>query len=146
MAETATETKSSTLNRWKQKGKPQSITLPSGEKVKIAVPDVPELLRRGEVPNELIASVDAARDEVEAGGFSMEKVKEATDYMRWLVAVTVVEPALTPDDVPELPVLDRDMILEFALRQRDTDALGHQLYGMEKLADWRRFRRGGSID
>jgi hypothetical protein len=58
----------------------------------------------------------------------------------------VAEPDITPEDVPDLPVLDRDMILEFALRQRDTDAVGHQLYGLEKLDSWVRFRRRGAGD
>lgn len=137
---------SSALTRWKRKGQAQEVTLPSGEKVKIKPPDVPEMLREGQVPNELIASVREAQDDTAPGGFDPEKIKEATDYMRWLVSVTVTEPKLAPEDVPELPVLDRDMILEFALRQRDTDAIGHQLYGMEKVADWRRFRGRGAGD
>lgn len=145
MADEATTT-STALNRWKRKGQAQEVTLPSGEQVKIKVPDVPEMLREGQVPNELIAAVRESQDDVSPGGFDMEKIKEATDYMRWLVSVTVVEPKLTPEDVPELPVLDRDMLLEFALRRRDVDAIGHQLYGMEKVADWRRFRGRGAGD
>jgi hypothetical protein len=134
------------VNRWKALGKPQPITLPSGIEVKIKVPDLAEMLRAGEVPNELIKVAAEARDDIAPGGFDMEKVKEATDFMRFLVAATVAEPDITPEDVPDLPVLDRDMILEFALRQRDTDAVGHQLYGLEKLDSWVRFRRRGAGD
>jgi hypothetical protein len=146
----------SAVSRWKKLGKPQEVTLHSGMRIKIKVPDVPEMLRAGEVPNELIAAVNEARDDVSPSGFDMEKVKDATDYMRWLVSVTVVEidegdgnfvaANLEPDDVPSLPVHDRDMILEFALRQRDRDAVGHQLYGMEKVSAWARFRDGGTVD
>ncbi len=140
MTDTAAPKTSQAVSRWKKLGEPQEITLPSGTKVKIKIPDVPEMLRAGEVPNELIAQVNEARDDVAPGGFDMEKVKEATDYMRWLISATVKDPVITPDDVPELPVLDRDMILEFALRQRDKDVVGHQLYGMEKVAAFRQFR------
>jgi hypothetical protein len=138
--------KSSSVSRWKQLGKPQPITLPSGTVVKIKVPDLAEMLRAGEVPNELVAVAAEARDDIAPSGFDLERVKEATDFMRFLVSATVVEPKISPEDVPELPVLDRDVILEFALRQRDTDAVGHQLYGLELLADWRRFRGRGTGD
>lgn len=143
---TAAPKTNSALARWKRKGQAQEITLHSGEKVKIKIPDVPEMLRAGEVPNELIAAVQEARDDTSAGGFDLDKVKEATDYMRWLVSVTVTDPVLTPEDVPELPVLDRDMILEFALRQRDRDSVGHQLYGMEKVSEWKSFRERRPLD
>lgn len=134
------------VDRWKKLGQPQRVTLPSGTEVSIQVPDLPELLRAGEVPNELIKVATDASEEQAVSGYDPEKVKDATDFMRFLVSVTVKDPAITPDDVPSLPVLDRDMVIEFALRQRDTDALGHQLYGLEKLEDWKRFRRRGAGD
>lgn len=130
------------LNKWKQK-KTGDITLPSGVNVKIEIPDLPEMLREGTVPNELVKFAveaekglqgDAIEDE-----FNLEKVKEATDFMRWVVSVTVKEPVLTPEDVPELPALDTDMILEFAMRRRQVDAVGHQLFGMETIDKWRKF-------
>ena len=72
---------STAVNRWKTLGEPQEITLPSGTAVKIQVPDVAEMLRNGDVPNELIRYANEAQDDTAVGGVDMEKVKEATDYI-----------------------------------------------------------------
>lgn len=133
----------SNVAKWKKNRVHPDITLPSGQKVSIQVPNLPEMLRNGEVPNPLVKYAQDAANELSglsAEEFSMEKLKEATDFLRWLVSATVKEPELTPEDVPELPAEDVDMIVEFAMRGRDTDALGHHLAGLEKLPAWRQFR------
>ncbi len=118
------------------------ITLPSGTVVRIEVPSLPELLRANVVPNELVKYVTEEADNVMSGTVDMEKIKEATDFMRFVVAKTIVEPDVQPEDVPELATEDADMVMEFALRQREVDAVGHQLHGLEKLSEWRSFRYG----
>lgn len=121
------------------------ITLPSGTEVRIEIPNISEMLRANQVPNPLVKFAVDAQDALQDMSMDMEKIKEATDFMRWMVSVTVKEPELTPDDVPELPVEDTDMILEFAMRQRDTDTVGHQLHGLETVSAWQNFRRRRNI-
>jgi hypothetical protein len=52
----------------------------------------------------------------------------------------VVKPELSEDDVDEIPAEDFGMLVEFALRQRDTDVLGHHLAGLETTEAFRKFR------
>jgi hypothetical protein len=137
----------SKLAGWKAKTAQGEVTLPSGTKVRIEIPDLSEMLRAGTVPNELIKFAADTQEAIKGiEELDMERIVEATDFMRWLISATVKDPELVPSDVPELPALDRDMILEFAMRQRDVDAVGHHIYGLEKLADWKRFRSRGAID
>lgn len=146
-AETPTSTGSSKLSAWKRAAGPAQVTLPSGTKVGIVIPDLPEMLRAGHVPNELVKFAQDTQEAIKGvEEFDLEKITEATDFMRFMVAATVRDPDISPDDVPDLPTLDRDMILEFAMRQRDVDAVGHQLHGLELVAEWRRFRRGPAGD
>ena len=139
----ATKTK---LEQWKAKRETGGqVTLPSGTKVRIEVPNIVTMLAHGEVPNELVKYAADTADSLQAGllDSDIEKIKEASDYLNWLVATTIKEPeGVTADDVKDLPTEDTDMILEFALRQREVDALGHQLYGMETNEEWRKFRFG----
>lgn len=144
MTQTATKpVKTATLAALKSaKKKGGLITLPTGNVVRIEIPSLPELLRQNQVPNELVKYATDEADNVLAGSVDMAKIKEATDFMRFIVAATVVDPDLQPDEVPELAVEDSDMIMEFALRQREVDAVGHQLHGLEQLSEWRQFRYG----
>lgn len=130
------------VEQWKGRKKGDA-TLPSGTEVKIEIPNLPEMVREGQVPNPLVKFATEVEDMQMAGeSLDLDKIKEATDFMRWLIATTCVEPKIEPADVPALPTEDADMILEFALRARQVDAVGHQLHGLEKLADWRRFHLG----
>ncbi len=140
----ATKTK---LEQWKGKREAGgNITLPSGTQVRIEVPNVMDMLANGQVPNELVKYATEAADAINTGvvdAADVEKIKEHVGFLHWVVAVTVKEPeGLTPDDVSDLPTEDADMLLEFAMRQRITDALGHHVYGMETNAAWRKFHLG----
>lgn len=128
---------------WKKSARHDGLMLPSGNKVSIVVPNLPELLRAGKVPNALVKYAQDTSEQL-AGvseDFSMEKVKEATDFLRWVVVTTVVDPAdLEPDDVPDLPAEDVDTILSWAFRQTDIDAVGKQIAGLDKVPEWEKFR------
>jgi hypothetical protein len=58
----------------------------------------------------------------------------------WLVAHMLVEPAITAEDVPELPPMDVRMLLEFAERKRNTDAEGVVL-PIAMLEEYARFHQ-----
>lgn len=133
----------SKVDNWKSK-KRHKVTLNTGTEVTIEIPNLPEFLREGTVPNHLVKfAVEQAETLADpTQEFDPEKIKEATDFQRWVVSITVKDPELKPEDVPGLPAEDVDMITEFAMRGRDTDAIGHQLSGLERLPEWRRFRRG----
>jgi hypothetical protein len=60
--------------------------------------------------------------------------------MEFLLPKMVLEPTITPEDVKDIPTEDKEMLVAFANRARDLDAVGHHLAGLERLADWRRFR------
>lgn len=132
------------LEQWKAKRKEGGkITLPTGTQVRIEVPDLVELLAQGHVPNPLVKFALEATESLQTGlDVDMDKIKEAAEFMRWVVAVTVKDPEIEPSDVPEIDAMDTAMVLEFAMRQRQVDAVGHQLHGLEKIQDWRRFHLG----
>lgn len=132
------EKNTATLASWK-KSAFHEITLSSGVKVTIKLPNLPELVKSGEFPNHLVdIAISVATGETK---ISKEEVTAQADFYRELVARTVVEPALTPEDVAELPFEDVELLAALATRQRDVDALGHHLAGLEKSEDWRKFRQ-----
>lgn len=141
MSETAELTpeapKAATKTGWKN-AKRHFVTLPSGTVVGIELPDIPELLAAGDIPNTLI---DAAIEAANGAKVTPERLKEQAEFYRHLILVTVKEPAnLTEEDVAEIPAEDKEMLAELATRQRDFDAIGHHIGGLHKSADWRRFR------
>lgn len=121
---------------WKKNAQ-HTITLPSGTAVEITVPSLPQLARAGEIPNDLLAVATAAVKEEE---ITAEHLGKLADFHKWLIPKMVVKPTITPEDVAELPYEDIEMLVEIAGRQRDTDAVGHQLGGLETTAEWRDFR------
>jgi hypothetical protein len=62
------------------------------------------------------------------------------------VILTVVEPKITIDDVPELPYEDIEMLAELATRQRDLDAVGNHIGGLHEVEAFRTFRGLGAAD
>lgn len=129
-----------TKNQWVKQGVHEDVTLPSGAKVTIKLPNVSELIKSGQLPNDLIK----VATEYVAKGATAELPDDLNDkvaeYNRFLVALTVHEPKITPDDVPSLPAEDLDMIVSFANRQIDIDAVGHHLAGLEAVDSFREFR------
>ncbi len=139
---TATAEKPSSKTAWAS-AKRHVITLPSSTKVAIELPNLGELMKAGELPNDLIEAATAKLTNQEVDG---ELVKQLTELNRHIVALTVKEPEIKLEDVPTLPSEDLDMIVQFANRERDVDAVGHHIGGLETTAEWRRFRYGSDSD
>lgn len=132
------------LGQWKQ-NKVHLITLPSGSKVKISLPDLPNLVRTGGIPNKLIdVALSVANGEARV---TREAMEEQSEFYNALTAITVVEPKITEEQVAagDIPIEDKDVIVEFATRQRDMDAVGHHIGGLETQESFRRFRSIGPV-
>lgn len=124
--------------------KNHEVVLPSGALVTICLPNLPQLVRTGQIPNDLIEdAVGAMQGTVE---ITAELLADQADFYDKLLAMTVVEPKITEADVAELPYEDVEMLAEFATRQRDVDALGRHLAGLHKSKEWRSFRGLSNFD
>lgn len=137
-------TTTTTKGAWK-KAAAHEVTLESGTVVKIRLPDLPALIESGAIPQSLMdVAVSIATGKQQEPTPEMLKLqREFTDLV---VLKTVVEPALEPEDVKEIPFEDKEMIVEFATRQRVFDAVGHHLAGLENSEDFRRFHRLREFD
>lgn len=141
---TEVKNKAASKSEW-VKSAVRTATLPSGTLVEFELPDIPDLVKGGTLPNELTkiatdavagkAFVDPDSDEIPEG-----LVDDVIHFQRFLVAAMVHSPKIVIEDVPKLPADDREMLLAFAFRQRDMDAVGHHISGLEKLSSFRRFR------
>jgi len=135
------------------------ITLPSGAEVDIRLPDLAQMIKGGQIPNELLdvaqkvgagvsigeaLSPEQPKDgEEKKDGVSKELIGQITEFHAFLVAATVVEPAITQEEVltpGAIPAEDIAVIVQFALRERDFDAVGHHLGGLETVPEFRQFR------
>lgn len=122
------------------KNKRHPITLASSldTVVEIELPNLPELVSAGEFPNHLVdAAIAVAQTDQKV---TREAIVEQAEFYRHLVAKTVKSPEITPDDVKDLPFEDIELIVSLAMRQRDIDAVGKQIAGLDKSDDWRKFR------
>lgn len=140
MTDTDTDdVKVASLSDWK-KNKTHTVTLPSGTAVEIQIPDLPGLVKAGTIPNELV-EVAIAVSEGEKKVTRDDIIKQS-DFYNALAALTVTKPTVTEEDFSNgaLPFEDKEMIVEFATRQRDIDAIGHHIGGLEKVRDWKSFR------
>lgn len=126
-----------TKTAWKSKRTHTDITLPSGQVVDLQVPNLPKLLKGGEIPNTL---VDAAVQSQSGTKVTRELIEQTWDFYRWLVAEAVQKPDIVEADVDELPAADIELIVSLATRQTDLDAVGHQLGGLETQRAFRDFR------
>lgn len=132
--------------KWKA-AKRHDVTLPSSAEVTIELPDLAAMIKGGQVPNELLdvatkvgagqktgAEDDAAKQR--------ELLGQASEFNAFLVAATVVDPAITKDEVlaGDLPAEDVDLIVQIALRKTDFDAVGEHLGGLETVDSFRQFR------
>lgn len=129
-----------TLSKWK-KSRVHEVTLPSGFQVKIIIPNLPQLIKAGQLSNELINAALGATQGDEK--ITRETIEQQADVYNKLVSITVKEPTVTEEDVAELPYEDVEMIVELATRQRDIDAVGHHIGGLEKIEEFRKFRSLG---
>lgn len=120
------------------------VILPSGVTVRIKVLNLVAMAKIGTLPNDLVklAIPEVAGNEPEP--MDEEEAAKAlnrlADFQSWVVAASVVSPAITEADVPALPTEDSEMIVAIATRQRDIDAVGKHIGGLDTNDDWRRFR------
>lgn len=131
-----------TVDAWKQKAV-HTVTLPSGAVVQIVVPNLPAIVKSGVLPSELLPLAKAAAFGT-SGELSDDMVEKLPELQRELAILTSHSPKLDSTTVDQVPYEDVIMLSEFAIRTRDTDALGEHISGMEKLSDFARFRDLGS--
>lgn len=139
-------TQKNSLDTWKA-SKRHKVMLPSGTEVEIEIPDLLKMIEAGEVPNKLL---DAAAETQTVVADVDEKVDvpkllEQYEFVRFIVAKTVVEPALEEADVRDLPAEDVAMLVQFATRDRDMDALHRHIGGLHTNATFRKFRSFPSL-
>lgn len=122
---------------WKA-AKRHEIILPSGTEVAIEIPNLPKLIKAGQIPNNLLdAAIGAQSGELQ---ITADLIKEQWDFYTYLVARTVVDPVLEEADVSDIPYEDVEMLVEIATRNRDMDAVGRHLAGLDKQESFRKFR------
>ena len=118
------------------------VVLPSGATVKIRIPDLPALIETGEIPQHLLdAALGVAAKPNKTP--SKDLIVQQREFTDCLVMQTVVEPELTEADLhPKtgIPYPDKEMLVEIATRQRDLDAEGNHVGGLQKSERWRKFR------
>lgn len=115
------------------------VVLPSGVTVGIEIPDLPELIAGGKLPNELIdIAVQVAQGN--AAGVTREAIEGQPEFYRHIVKLTVKEPKVSDTLYDKLPFEDKEMIVEIATRQRDLDALYQHIGGLHTSRRWATFR------
>jgi hypothetical protein len=131
------------LSEWKKAGV-HSITLSTGAQVDIRIPNLPELVAAGEFPNHLVdVAIAVATGDRKV---TAEDVKSQAEFYRELMARTLVEPAVTAEEAKEIPFEDVELLASIATRQRDVDALGKHIAGLDDSEEWRKFRRVEYLD
>lgn len=129
--------KTATASAWAE-AKRHIVVLPSGVSVGIEVPDLPELIKAGQIPNELVnVAIESAKGDVE---LKREHVEAQPEFYRLITKLTVKEPEVDDALYDKLPTEDKEMIVELATRQRDLDAEGNHLGGLHTSKKWRTFR------
>lgn len=139
---TSRKASNTTAAAWK-KAKRHTITLPSGVQVDVEVPNLPLLVKTGQLPNDLVSE---AITSIQGGKLTPELISQQSDFYDKLVSITVKEPALTEEDVHDLPYEDIELIVEVATRQRDLDAVGRHIGGLHTSKEWRSFRGLPDLD
>lgn len=124
---------------WKAAKRHKAI-LPSGFEVEIELPNLAQMVKTGQIPNNLIdAAVRVATGDV-PDKVTPELLAEQAEFYNKLVVLAVKDPEITEEDVEDLPYEDLEMIVEIATRQRDMDAAYRHLGGLEKVESFRAFR------
>jgi hypothetical protein len=119
------------------------VTLPSSTVVDLEIPNLPQLIKTGQIPNNLVDAALGAAQSQQGKAPTREQIGQQAEFNDHLVAITVKDPEIAADDVKDLPYEDVEMIVEIAMRQRDVDALYRQLGGLHKSEEWRTFRGVG---
>lgn len=131
---------------WK-KAAVHNVLLPSGVRVDMKVVDLPTMVETGQIPQHLLdVALKVAMGGDEAITPTLELIKNQREFTDLLVMLSVVEPALTEADLPAVPAEDKALIVDIATRQRDWDAEGAQIAGLDSSARFRKFRGLDDLD
>jgi len=126
-----------TLEGWKQH-KRHEVTLPSGYVIEMEIPNLPQMIKTGHIPNDLVKiATDVLEGKVK---ITPEIIAEHQDFYRKLILMSVKEPALSEDDLDDIPFEDQELIVAIATRQTDMDAEYRQLGGLHKSKTFRSVR------
>lgn len=133
-----------TKTAWKKAGV-HTVTLPSGAVVDIRIPNLAQMAKSGALDNELlqyaVPNPPAADDKEPTAEEKKENLTKLANFHAWLVSKTLVDPALSPDEVGDtVPTPDLEVLVELASRRRDMDVVGHHIGGLEVSAEFRKFR------
>lgn len=131
---------------WKKAKDHPNVLLPSGVRVTIRIPDLAGMMETGIIPSDYMEIATRLAKKVENNEApTQEDMSEEAKFERILLTKTVIEPEITEADVPDLPVEDRGMLAQFAMRQRDLDAEGEHIAGLTKSDKFNRFRELGNF-
>jgi hypothetical protein len=135
-------TTKTTKTSWKKAAVHEGVTLPSGTVVSIKLPNLSLMLKTGNIPNSLVEAAVEMQNAMSRGTaeITKEMIEQQWYYYSFLVAKTVVEPEITQEEVADIPAEDVEMLVEFATRQRDIDAVYRHIAGLDKMESFRRFR------
>lgn len=133
---TAAASPKKTLTAW-SKAKRHTVALPSGYEIEVEIPNLPQLVKTGYLSNELVSEALSA---LQTQKLTPEVIINQAEFYDKLIAITVKEPAVTEEEVKDLPFEDVELIVEIATRQRDLDALGRHIGGLHTQAEFRKFR------
>jgi hypothetical protein len=139
------ERRVTTAAAWK-KAAQHDVLCPSGVIVGIRIPDLPALVETGDIPQHLLDAALGAASAGESQTPSKDMIVQQREFTDLVVGLTVVEPKLTEADIVSIPYEDKDFIVAIATRQRDLDAEGKHIAGLDKSERFRRFRRLGEFD
>lgn len=143
MTSTPEQTKAATKTGWKKAKVHEGVTLPSGTVVSVTLPNLAQMLKAGDIPNQLLEQALSLRT---AKTIDADAIDKSWEFAVKIVPATVAEPRITEEDVSDLPIEDVEMLVAFATRNTDTDAVGHQLGGLETLRSFRAHRGILSLD
>lgn len=132
-----TKTKAVSKTAWKEANVHTGVTLPSGAIVDIKIPSLPQLIKAGQVPNHLI---DIAIEQGSSDKIDRNILEQTWEFTCFIIPKMLINPEITEDDVSDLPALDLEMLIGFASRVTDMDAVGHQLGGLETQGSFRELR------
>jgi hypothetical protein len=123
-----------------------TIVLHSGTVVKVRIPDLAKMIEVGTIPQNLMDSaLGMASNPSMADKPGRELMATQREFTDLVTLHTVVEPKLTEEDVADIPYEDKEMLVEIATRNRNLDAEGSHISGLDKSEKYRRFHRIGEF-
>jgi len=145
-------TKLATVAEWRSRREVEAVT-PTGIRVRLRPPNIQRHALSGGLPSGLkrLATADdkvAVLNQVMASddGDADAAALETRDYLDRVVVAMVVEPAISLEDIEEIPPVDYQWLVEVAFRNNDYDGEGHYLWGTEPLNRWAFFREEHRCD